>query len=86
MAGEKSMSEEKVVELLQGIWGEMKTLNGRIDGVKDELVLSRGELRAEIASTRESLQSEIASTRESLSRRIDQTNLRNWINTGAPNN
>ena len=27
----------KVVELLQGIWDEMKTLNGRIDRVCEEL-------------------------------------------------
>ncbi len=27
----------RVVELLQGIWGEMKSLNGRIDRVREDL-------------------------------------------------
>jgi len=76
MSEEKSMSQAKVVELLQGIWGEMKSLNSslnsRIDGVRDELIISREALSQRIDETNARLESGFAR----LDQRIDETNVR----------
>ena len=47
--GDRPMSEDRAVELLQGIWGEMKTLNGRVNRLGDRLDRGLGELREELS-------------------------------------
>ncbi len=69
-------SSEEQVEILRLIWSEMKALNGRIDGVRDdlhkELTSGRVELKTELAALRSELRAEDDATR----RRLTETEVR----------
>ncbi len=80
-----SGSDEQLV-VLQGIWSEMKSLNGRIDRTREELrdEIARvrvdlrdeiAEVRAEIADTSAILRAELSARIEEVSSRLDETRL-----------
>jgi hypothetical protein len=57
---------DEQVELLRGIWNEMKALNGRIDKTNSGLDALRTDLKAEIAGVRVELKGEFEVTRTEL--------------------
>jgi hypothetical protein len=65
------MPEEngQVIEMLQGIWSEMKSVNARVDRVRDDL-------RAEIAARIDGLRTEMGLRLDDTSARLDATNAR----------
>jgi hypothetical protein len=66
------MADNEQVEILKLIWGEMKALNQRIEGVRDELVAVRTELKAEIAAIRAELKADM----DVLRRRMTESEIR----------
>ncbi len=64
---------DEQVELLRGIWNEMKALNGRIEKTNDGLAELRGEVRTGLAEVR----AEIGELRTDV--RTDLTELRDRI-------
>jgi hypothetical protein len=57
---------DEQVELLRGIWNEMKSLNGRVSTTNERLDAVRTELKAEMATTRTDLKAEMTAMRTDL--------------------
>ena len=70
---------DEQVELLRGIWNEMKALNGRIEKTNDGLAELRGEVRTGLAEVRAEigeLRTEVRTDLTELRDRIDATHSR----------
>jgi len=65
-------SSDEQVELLRGIWNEMKGLNSRVDQTNVRLDAVRTELKGEIGALRVELKSEV----EALRRRVVESEVR----------
>lgn len=72
---------DEQVELLRGIWNEMKALNGRIEKTNDGLAELRGEVRTGLAEVRGEigeLRAEVRTDLTELRDRIDATHSRSF--------
>ncbi len=75
---------DEQVELLRGIWNEMKALNGRIEKTNDGLAELRGEVRTGLAEVRGEVRTGLAEVRAEIGElraevRTDLTELRDRI-------
>ncbi|MEK6607360.1 MAG: hypothetical protein AABZ30_06850 [Myxococcota bacterium] len=63
----------EVLKVLRGMWGEMKTLNGRVNGTNERLEALRGDVEA-LRGDVEGLRGDVGELRgdvQTLGRRID---------------
>ncbi len=66
------MSDDKHLEALQGIWGEMKTLNGRVNTTNERIDTLSDRIDSGLAQVRVELRTGLAEVRAEVRSAVDQ--------------